>query len=198
VAEELVSYIDFDLYLRSTTVNDAPLKREALDAAHTATWNALGRRVVPVTAGAPGLTARVFRPAPASRVLFLDDFTELTSIVENGVTLVVNTDFVLEPLNSLSASGETVPYDRARRRSTNWFTDDVLPTVTVTARWGWVAVPPQVVEMCKLIGKAYLEGRDFSQGIVVLTETGAFGARETKLVKQAIKDYRSHKTWGVA
>jgi hypothetical protein len=84
------------------------------------------------------------------------------------------------------------------RRSRSWYTDDVLATVTVTAAWGWAAIPPQVVEMCKLVGKAYLEGRDFSQGIVVLTETGAFGARETKLVKQAIKDYRSHKTWGIA
>jgi hypothetical protein len=194
VAEELVSYTDFDLYLRSTTVNDAPLKREALDAAHTATWNALGRRVT--VAGAA--TARVFRPACGSRVLFLDDFTTLTSLVENGVTLVVNTDFVLEPLNNLSASGETVPYDRARRRSTNWFTDDVVATVTVTAAWGWAAVPPQVVEMCKLVGKAYIEGRDFALGVVALTEGGAFGARETKLVKDAIKDYRSHKTWGVA
>jgi hypothetical protein len=196
VAEELVTYAEFDLYAHSTTVTDAGIKRDCLDAAHRATWNALGRSVTIATPLTP--TARVFRPAPASRVLWLDDFTVLTSIVENGVTLAVNTDFVLEPLNNLSPSGETVPYDKARRRSTNWFTDDVLATVTVTAAWGWLAIPPQVVEMCKLVGKAYLEGRDFSQGIVALTETGAFGARETKLVKDAIKDYRSHKTWGVA
>jgi hypothetical protein len=194
VAEELVTYTDFDLYTRSTTVVDASLKRDCLDAAHTATWNALSRRVT--VAGAA--TARVYRPACSDRVLFLDDFTTLTSIVENGVTLTVNTDFVLEPLNNLSPSGETVPYDRALRRSTNWYTDDVVATVTVTAAWGWAAIPPQVVEMCKLIGKAYLEGRDFALGVVALTEGGAFGARETKLVMDAIKDYRSHKTWGIA
>jgi hypothetical protein len=194
VAEELVTYAEFDLYARTTTVEDASIKRDCLDAAHTATFNALGRR--PVVAGAS--TARVFRPDSDSQVLWLDDFTTLTSIVENGTTLVVNTDFVLGPLNNLSPSGETVPYSYALRRSRSWYTDDVLATVTVTAAWGWAAIPPQVVEMCKLVGKAYLEGRDFSQGIVALTETGAFGARETKLVKDAIKDYRSHKTWGVA
>jgi hypothetical protein len=190
VAEELVTYAEFDLYARSTTVEDAGIKRDCLDAAHTATFNALGRR--PVVAGAS--SARVFRPACGSRVLFLDDFTTLTSLVENGVTLTANTDFVLEPLNNLSASGETVPYDRARRRSTN----DVVATVTVTAAWGWAAIPPQVVEMCKLVGKAYLEGRSYALGVVALTEGGAFGVRETKLVKDAIKDYRSHKTWGIA
>jgi hypothetical protein len=194
VAEELVSYSDFDLYLRSTTVNDAPLKREALDAAHTATWNALGRRIT--VAGSA--TARVFRPDSDSRLLWLDDCTSVTSIVENGTTLTVNTDYVLEPLNNLSPSGETVPYYAALRRSTNWYADDVRATVTVTAAWGWTAIPPQVVEMCKLVGKAYLEGRNYALGVVALTEGGAFGVRETKLVKDAIKDYRSHKTWGIA
>src|SRR5688572_15478483 len=67
--------------------------------------------------------ARVFRPAARSSTLWLDDFTTLTSIVENGTTLTVGSDFVLEPLNQRDGAGHTVPYDRAVRYNADWWYD---------------------------------------------------------------------------
>jgi hypothetical protein len=190
VAEELVTYAAFDLYTRSETTTDATIKHAALDAAHTATWNALGRKIVVATTA----TARVYMPTCGS-FLFIDDCTAITSVVANGATLTSGTDYQAEPLNSLSYGGETVPFHVLRKlgyyynRWDNYYSVPGAANITVTATWGWAAIPPQVAEMCKLIGKAYLESRDFALGVVALTEGGAFGARETKLVMDAIRDY---------
>ncbi len=37
-------------------------------------------------------------------------------------------------------------------------------TITVAARWGWPAVPTEVVQAAKLLGKDVLQGRDVSFG----------------------------------
>ena len=198
MAERYVTYVAFDEYTRSETTADAATKHTALDAATIAVDIALKRRVELVTAGAPGLTARVFTPTTsASDVLWLDDHTELSTLVEDGTTLTSGTHFNLKPDNALSEWGEAIPYDRAVKRSGVWLYDGPRPTVTVTARWGWSAIPPVIVEGCKVIGKAMLETRNYSQGIVVAIEGGAFGARETKVVKDMIGAYRSHKSWGI-
>jgi hypothetical protein len=193
VAERNVTYADFDLYTRSETTVDASLKHAALDAATVAVDNALARKMIVAT----GATARVYCPDCNSQNLWLHDFTTLTSIVENGTTLTNNTDFVLRPLNGLSDAEESVPYNQAVRYGTTWYTDGPKATITVTAAWGWAAIPPQVIEMTKLVGKAMLESRNFSLGVVALTETGAFGARETKVVRDTIDAYRSYRSLGI-
>lgn len=190
MAERNVTYADFDLYTRSETTLDASLKHAALDAATVAVDNALGRKMIVATTS----TQRVYMPTCGS-VLLIDDCTAIASVVANTTTLTLNTDYQPEPLNNLSYAGETVPYYVLRRLGyyyAGWDAYGGVPgaaNITVTATWGWAAIPPQVVEMTKIVGKAYLESRDFALGVIALTEGGAFGARETKLVMDAIRDY---------
>ena len=143
-------------------------------------------------------TARVYRPTPGSTHLWLHDFTTLTSIVEDGVTLVENTDFVLEPLNGKTAAGEPRPYDRAVKVTGAWYTDGPKATVTVTATWGWATIPSGAKEACKILAKAFLDGRDIKSGIVALADTGGVSEREAKAVRDFVRDYRGAGTWGIA
>lgn len=180
-----------------TTAND-DLITEAINAAETGIDNALKRKMIVVTAGAPGLSARVYAPM-ASEVLFIDDCTEVTAVVENGTTLTVGTDYQLEPLNGLSEAGESMPYYRIKRHGRCWYTDDGKATVSVTARWGWSAIPPQVVESCKVIADEMLRNPDMRFGLVDISEAGGVGSRENATVKKMIADYRyAVRTFGIA
>lgn len=195
MAERYVSYVDFDQYVRSETNVDLALKHQCLDAAVIAVDNALKRRVEQTASDAVA-TARTYRPE--GRYVFLDDLSELESVVENGVTLTAGTDFVLEPLNGRSQSGEERPYDCAIRYDRCWYADWPKPTITVTAKWGWPSIPAPIVEMCKIIGKAYVDTRNTSLGIAALTESGAVSARDVKLVTDTIREYRAVRSIGIA
>jgi hypothetical protein len=170
----------------------------AINAAEVAIDNATGRKMIVVTSGAPGITTRVYRPDRDTSVLRLDDFTELSTLTENGNTLTSGTDFVLEPLNNLSTAGETVPYDQATRYNRCWYWDGPKATVSVTARFGWAAIPFEVVESCKIVAADMLSNRDMRNGLVAITEAGGVGSRENLTVRNMIAKYRSRRSWGVA
>lgn len=142
-------------------------------------------------------TTRVFVP-DSPTVLIIDDCTSITSIVENGVTLDPSV-YQAEPLNNLSSAGETVPFDRVRRVSGCWYRDAGRATVSITAPWGWQAIPPQIVEACKIVTKANLEVRDARFGLAAILENGiGISPREVTAVKTAIRDYRGPKAVMVA
>lgn len=175
-----------DWYKDETSVNDS-LIEAAINAAETAIDNALQRRMV-IASGTP--SERVFRPNPCSPILYFDDAKTVTSIVENGVTLTANTDFVLEPLNGLSATGEAWPYYRALRYGRDWYTDGPKATVTITADWGWTAIPYEVIESCKVVAADMLSNRDMRNGLVAITEAGGVGSRQNQTVRDMIAKYR--------
>jgi hypothetical protein len=182
-------------FVHSETVMDTALYTAAILAAEERVDDAHARRF----AVASTATAKVFRPQSSYEdTLILPDFTTLTSIVENGRTLTVNTDFILYPLNNEDDAGHTVPYDSAVRYYMPWYYDGPKPTVTVTAAWGWASIPFLVVEACKIAAKAILEGRDLRGGLVGWVESGGISEREAKVVKDSIAAYRSHRSWGVA
>ena len=189
-----LSVDELKAYGFSTTVGDRIDYASGIDAAEQQIDNMLQRRIEL----ADTLTARVFRPVPGSTVLWLDDFTTLASIVEDGTTLVENTDFVLEPLNGKTPAGGTRPYDRAVKVSGCWYTDGPKATVTVTAAWGWASIPPGAKEACKVLAKAFLDGRDIKSGIVALSEAGGVSEREAKALRDFVRDYRGARSWGIA
>lgn len=195
MAERYVTYADFDLYVRSETNVDVALKHQCLDAAVIAVDNALKRRVERTAEDAVD-EPRTYRPE--GHYLFIDDMSEVTSITENGVVLTAGTDFVLEPLNGRSQSGEPRPYDCAIRYGQCWHADWPKPTITVLGKPGWPSIPPPIVEMCKIIGKAYVDTRNTSLGIAALTESGAVSARDVKLVTETIREYKAVRSVGWA
>jgi hypothetical protein len=191
----LLTVPEYKLWARNEipTADDDSIS-DAIAAATQALFNAVGRKIV--VAGAA--SARVFAPFDSgSSMLMIDDCTTVTSVVENGVT-VSSVDYQLEPLNGLSAGGESRPYDRIRYKGLRrWFTYYGEATITVTATWGWSAIPAPAIEACKIATKAILDGRDIRLGVLAAVDTGAVTERQALVVRNFVSDYQGHKSWGV-
>lgn len=125
-----------------------------------------------------GVSTRVFRPAKSTLAL-VDDFSTVTGlIVKTGstgaynTTLVIDTDYLVEPLNE--SSGHELPIGdeagalwRIRSRSGgSIFTSNVDPSIEVTALWGWSAVPQRVVQATYIMSARYLRRRESPEGII--------------------------------
>ena len=67
----------------------------------------------------------------------------------------------------------------------NWYGVPGAATVTVTARWGWQAIPSMIQESCKIIAKDVLMQRnsDIGFGLVAVTDAGGVGTRENWIVR---------------
>lgn len=189
---------DLKAQTRDETTADDPVKLAAINAAETWIDNELQRRMEVVTDGPSGLTARVYVPGD-SDVLYIYDCTEVTAVVENGTTLTVDTDYQLEPLNGLSEAGEPRPYYRIKRHGRCWYTDGHKATVSVTARYGWAAIPAEVVEACKIIAQDILANRDTRFGLAGITEVAGIRMRENPAVAKMVEHYRyAYKSFGIA
>lgn len=91
-------------------------------------------------------------------------------------TLTINTDFIVEPVNALRMS-PVQPYTSLRintASSSAYFPSSVygLPTVQVTAVFGWPAVPPDVEMACLLQARQLFKAHDATFGAFSLGDTG--------------------------
>lgn len=125
-------------------------------------------------------SARTFYPQ-SCHVAKVDDFHTTTGLVvatdegDDGTyetTWTISTDFYLEPLNQL-ANGVTVPYRRIRTTGTRWFpVRGYRPSLQVTARWGWAAVPDAVFEATLIKAARIFFRKDSPQGIAGVDQFG--------------------------
>ena len=183
-------------FIRSQSTDDEGLYAEACLAAEQFLDNECQRSF---TLAGTSATSRSYRPdSYGAPTLFIHDCTQITAVVENGTTLTANVDYVAEPLNGLSPAGETRPYDRLTRYATQWYSNFNLPTVTVTAKWGWAEYPPGIEFAGLVCAKAYLEARDIRAGLAQFGDVGVAGEREAKAVRDFIREYRGHSSWGIA
>lgn len=92
-------------------------------------------------------TARVFYPDSLNHVV-VDDFSTTTGlVVKTGTTTfgTTLTSYNLEPLNGVVHGRPGFPYRKIRLYGSTFATSvDRRPTVEVTARWGWTAVPDDI------------------------------------------------------
>ena len=161
------------------------LTESALAAAKTILSNGCHRQFVIATTS----SARVFVPTRGD-VAFIDDCTAVSSVSNDGVS-VAGSYYQLEPLNGRTAAGDSVPYDRLRRLSGSWLLGTYgEATLSVTATWGWAAIPTQIIEACKIITRDILANREVKFGIIDATDAGAIVARTNPVVRQAIETYR--------
>jgi hypothetical protein len=117
-------------------------------------------------------SARTYTP-DGGPVLRIHDCTTVTSVVENGATLTVATDYQLEP-TAVDWAGHAQPYTQIRRRyGTPWYTDGDWGTVVVTATWGCLTVPPTAVEAMCLFAKDFADNRDTDYARVKLSQSEA-------------------------
>jgi len=140
-------------------------------------------------------SARVYIPKN-SDLLRIHDCTSVTSITENGSTLAT-TSYQLEPLNALSMTGTAVPYTQARRVYSAWLNYGDTASVSVTATWGWAAVPAAVTEAVKQVAKDMIQMRDTKFGYT-LGEFGGFAAGRNWAALNALAPFRRAEAFGVA
>lgn len=192
-----VSVSTFKDYARveTQTADDTEIEA-ALNAAEQQLDIACQRRFQ--VAAAPA-TARLYAPQ-TSTVLRIHDATTITAVVNNGTT-VSSGDYQLEPVNGLTWAGESVPYQQIRLLGTgqwdfgNW---DGKATISVTATWGWAAIPAPIVEACKVLAKDILGNRDVRFGLVAVTEAAGISARTNPIVRSAVDQYRRVEAMGIA
>lgn len=89
-------------------------------------------------------------------------------------TLTIGTDFRLFPLNA-AARTPVWPFDEIKLRSTSTMyfpIDDDMPTVQVTAKFGWPAVPDDVTKACLVQAGLLFKADDASLGAIQFADAG--------------------------
>ena len=181
-------------YGRDENVENYDFTQAALAAAKTILNNSCGRQFVI----ASGSSARVFVPA-SYELVYIDDCTSVSSVTSDGQSVSASY-YQLEPLNGRTVAGESVPYHKIRRITGLWSVgaNHREATISVTATWGWAAIPSEIIEACKILTKDIIANRDVKFGIVDATEAGAIVARTNPVVRQAIDTYRRSDSLFVA
>ena len=154
----------------------------ALNSATDALGGLCGRQFNDVGAG--NESARVYYPDTLTEVT-VDDFQSSAGFVlaadysNAGVypTIIAAANYQLEPLNGIYDGTTGWPYFRIRAIQTwypIWYTSigDPRTSIQVTARWGWVTVPPSIVEACLIIAEEVFKLKDIPYGIAGIDPTG--------------------------
>ena len=125
-------------------------------------------------------SARYYRAvSPVS--LMVDDISTTTGLLvavdtSGGGTyptsLTYNTDFIVEPLNA-AATGR--PYTLLTAVGPQYFPYpfNYRPGVRVTAKWGWPAIPDDIVEATLILVADLYKRKDSVGGVLGLSEMGA-------------------------
>ena len=145
-------------------------------------------------------TARVFRPDTlvATKV---DDFYTTTGLVVavdsagNGsysTTWTLNTDFILEPSNGV-VDGETGwPYYRIAAVNGQRFLANQIPSLQVTAKWGWTAVPGPVKQGCIYLAEETYKLKGSPFGVASFDQFGPIRVRDNPKVMAMLAPYRKY------
>jgi hypothetical protein len=204
MAERFVTVDALQRFCRDEVTTDRDDLLQAIYSAESQldSLDGTARRIAPADAVA---TARVFTPSYCSDLLWFDDAADVTAISENGVTLTVNVDYRLLPLNGLDpVTGDYRPWYCARRLGAagvgyrDWYRQDESTLITVTATWGWTTIPPLAILAVKILAKNDLLSRNVSHGLVGIAETGGVGERESKQVLDAFRALHHPNKWGIA
>lgn len=170
-----------DAYGTGAASVDPNVYHLALNAASRQVDNHCGRRFYADTAA----TERWFTPADGRCAV--DDFYTTTSLV-----IAVDTDgdgdtdetwttayYHLTPTNGVAQSGRAWPYTTIVARPGYSFpVIGETPTVSVTAKWGWSAVPYEVEQATILQAIQILKSSDAPFGVAGSAEFGMLRIRE--------------------
>ena len=125
-------------------------------------------------------TAQYYRAVSPVSLLVADISTTtglLVAIDTSGTgtystSMTYNTDFIVEPLNA-AATGR--PYTLLTAVGPTYFPYpfNYRPGVRVTARWGWPAIPDDIVEATLILVADLYKRKDSVGGVLGLSEMGA-------------------------
>lgn len=159
-------------YVGSEISGDQAFIAAAYAAVEDAVNDECGRAFDPTTGAS---LTRTYVPVDGS-LLITHDFIDATNLtISNLGTSVSLSDVQLEPLDRLTWSGLTAPFCVIRRLNGSWRQQyDGQASVSVTStRWGWPAVPPQVVEATKILTKDIVQLKGTRFGVAGFDAMGA-------------------------
>lgn len=145
------------------------------------------------------VAARVYRPATAT-VATIDDFHGPSPVVEtdeddDGVfeTTWAESDFIVEPLNP--EAGE--PQRKLIAVDTRLFPFGRRPTLRVSARFGWPAIPTVVSQTALLLAAELWKRKDAPFGVAGFDELGVVrvGASDLRVL-QRVDPFRTLESVG--
>ena len=142
-------------------------------------------------------TARRFRVVAPTYVV-IDDAWDVdvvkTDNNDDGVfeTTWSANDYETDPLNGVVDGRSGWPATTLSAVGTlNFIVDRQRPTVEVTAKWGWAAVPEPVRQACLLLASELLKAREAPFGVAGIDAMGAVvRVRQNTLVAARLNPYR--------
>lgn len=122
--------------------------------------------------------ARTYFPNSPTEV-DVDDISTTTGLLvkidtdDDGVyeTTVASADFLLLPLNAAAAT-PVWPYTRIRLVGDDWFYAGERPSVEITAKFGWPAVPDDITKACLVQSAQLFKASDAVFGVAQFAEAG--------------------------
>lgn len=144
-------------------------------------------------------SARVYYPENSGMV-HVDDFHTTTGLVvatdggDDGTyeTTWASTDYQLEPLNGVMDGISGWPYNRIRGIN-RWFPCyGKRPSVQVTARWGWAAVPAGIKQATLILAAEALKLREAPFGVAGFGDFGPVRIRENPIAARYLHPYKLH------
>lgn len=190
----IISVNEFRDYFRSEVTADEAFIDRALDATDSGIHEFCQRTF---TVAAEEASARTYVPTRAD-VLRIHDCTTVTSVVEGGATLTANTGYVVEPVQTVSWSGEVRPYTQVRRLGSCWYMNQGLGTVVVTATWGWAAIPAAVKQAALIGAKELIDQREVRFGIAAVNDFGPMRVRANPALERLLAPYVRSEAFGIA
>jgi hypothetical protein len=143
-------------YLRIEIASDENDDLEGVVDATESLLRKVSGRTWTVASGSP--SARKYIPrGPRTDLLRIHDCVSITSVSNDGETVPIwstsTGGYQTEPVNGLDWAGESRPIEGIRYIGSWWKFDHYRATVTVTADWGWSAIPPQVERAAYVLAK---------------------------------------------
>ena len=174
-AAQLKAYLRIDL---ADVVDDAELAgwvTAASRAVDDATHRQFGQ--LSVAAGRTYRRAPYYQPRTGLYELEVDDVQDITAMTIGGLPYATSGATALPD----NAPADGYPYTRLG------FTECPTAPVVVVARWGWTAVPAQVVQACKLQCNRWAARRDSPLGVAGSPDQGS----ELRLLARLDPDVRT-------
>lgn len=142
-------------------------------------------------------TARTYWPL-SRYVVLVDDFHTTsglqvaTDVDDDGTyeTIWATTDYINEPVDGIRDGVTGWPYWKITAVESYVFYDYRRPSVQVTARWGWAAVPAPVKEASLALAEEIFKMKDSPYGIAGFGEFGFVRVRENPKIVSLLMNYR--------
>ncbi len=126
-------------------------------------------------------TARFYR-ARNAYFQIVDDISSTTGLLVDldtagsgtyTTSLTISTEFLVDPPNAISVGRPITQITMVSGQLLPSFIPNLRPGVRVTARWGWPAVPMDIVEATLILAADLFKRKDAVAGIVGLSELGS-------------------------